>query len=81
MHGLSIKNFTYVHLWAERKSLNEEHGVLKLVDIGHCIFLPDDLDWLGESCWNETLIWDDLGFNLSRGSVHKEGDVAVLARV
>jgi hypothetical protein len=52
-----------IHLVGKWQSLDEKHTVLKFCSIRMMLLLPENLDWLSESSWNETAVrlyknWD-----------------------
>jgi len=57
--GKLIVHLVNLHLRRKRKGLDKEHAVIQLSNIWIMLFLPEDLDWLGECSWNESTVWLD----------------------
>lgn len=63
VHVVSVENSSKllvhlidIHLWWKWQSLDEKHAVLKSSCIWVLLLLPENLNWLTESCWNETTV-------------------------
>lgn len=69
-----------IHIWADWKSLDEEHGILKSIDVWFLLGLPNNSDNLLESGWNKSKVWYDSNWDWCRG-VNEECDWASLAWV
>jgi hypothetical protein len=69
-----------VHCWGDWQSLDEEHGVLKLDLVWSVFLLPDNLDGLCESCWDETALGNDLHVKRGGGE-DMEGNETLLTWV
>lgn len=76
----SFEWVTYLHLWAQWQSLNEEHRILKPGNIRHHLGFPNHLDHLLESTWDESAVRHNLDRD-GRRCVHEEGYGALLTRV
>ena len=50
-------DFTYVHIWRQRQSFDEEHRVLKDLLVWLLAGLPVNLNDLHESGRDETAVW------------------------
>lgn len=68
---------TYIHIWADWKSLDEEHCIFKFINGWFCLSLPNNSDNLLESGWNESKVWYDSNGDWCRG-IDKECDWAIL---
>jgi len=78
--GELLVHFIDVHRWRKWQSLDEKHAILKSCRVWVLLLLPENLDWLGESGWDETTV--RLYENWNRGrSVHEICDWALFAWV
>ena len=61
--GKLLIHLVDIHFWAQRKSLYEEHRVLKSFHIRIQTCFPDYFHNLLESGWNETTVWNDFDWD------------------
>ena len=70
---------TYVHIWGQRQSFDEEHGVLKHLFVWVLASLPIDLHYLLESSRDESAVRGHFHIHRLGRSVHEESDWAIFA--